>query len=298
MTPTQAQQVLSVAEHGSFSAGARALGASQAAVSNAVAVVEEALGVKLFRRTTRSVTPTSAFRSLRSGFERLVRADAVIAERASKVRVASSPVLKVGLSPVVDARLVDPVLAQFERTHPTTSVELLELNLRELEHALASGDIDLAIAPSHGHGPFKTFVLYREPLMVVGALASGEPVPLQQLAAESVIMMPDACGLARATVRLFREGRVRLRRAKIVALGYDLLERAAAQGRGHAVLPRSKLNDRSSARPLLQPNGAPAVLEVRVLQRRTATARPQQQLSALLKARSRATAERKARDGG
>jgi LysR family transcriptional regulator, hydrogen peroxide-inducible genes activator len=284
MTPVQAQQVLAVARHESFSRAARALGASQATVSNAVAMVERSLGVQLFRRTTRQVAPTPAFRALRRGLERLVSAEQAIVDAAAKARKEVSPELKVGVSPVVDAARVDPLLASFERTHPATSVALIELNLRELEQALASGAVDLAIAPVSGRSAFKSFVLYREPLLVVGGLAAGQPVALRALSEVSVIMMPDACGLARATVRLFRDGRVPLRRAKTLALGYHLLEHAALRGRGHAVLPRSKLSEATRAQPLLRADGQPAELEVRVLQRRTSVTRPQQQLSAVLRA--------------
>jgi LysR family transcriptional regulator, hydrogen peroxide-inducible genes activator len=284
MTPVQAQQVLAVARHQSFSRAARALGASQATVSNAVAVVERSLGVQLFRRTTRQVTPTPAFRALRRGLERLVRAEQAIVDAAAKARLAVSPELKVGVSPVVDAARLDPLLASFERRHPTIGVALIELNLRELEQALASGAVDVAIAPVSGRSAFKSFVLYREPLLVVGGLVVGQPVALRSLSEAAIIMMPDACGLARATVRLFREGRVPLRRAKTLALGYQLLEHAALRGRGHAVLPRSKLTAATRAQPVLRADGSPAQLEVRVLQRRTAVTRPQQQLSAMLRA--------------
>lgn len=48
------------AETGSFSAAARLLGLSPAAVSKNVARLEEGLGVRLFQRSTRSLTPTEA----------------------------------------------------------------------------------------------------------------------------------------------------------------------------------------------------------------------------------------------
>ena len=52
--------VLSIARLGSFRAAALELGMSTTALSNAVAKLEQRLGVRLFNRTTRSVSLTDA----------------------------------------------------------------------------------------------------------------------------------------------------------------------------------------------------------------------------------------------
>src|SRR5437764_3321681 len=50
-------------EQGSFSKAARTLGVTPQAASRSVVRLEETLGVTLFRRTTRRVTPTDAARA-------------------------------------------------------------------------------------------------------------------------------------------------------------------------------------------------------------------------------------------
>jgi DNA-binding transcriptional LysR family regulator len=57
---TDLDAVLGVARHGSFRAAALELGMSTTALSNAIAKLEKNLGIRLFNRTTRSVSLTDA----------------------------------------------------------------------------------------------------------------------------------------------------------------------------------------------------------------------------------------------
>ncbi|MDC0668875.1 LysR family transcriptional regulator [Nannocystis sp. ncelm1] len=54
------QAVVAVATHRSFRAAAKEVGLSPSALSHAIAGLEQQLGVRLFHRTTRSVSPTDA----------------------------------------------------------------------------------------------------------------------------------------------------------------------------------------------------------------------------------------------
>lgn len=60
LSSRELQAVCSVAEHGSFMAAALTLGLSQPALTRTVQRVEQALGLELFRRTTRRVEVTPA----------------------------------------------------------------------------------------------------------------------------------------------------------------------------------------------------------------------------------------------
>ena len=57
------EAALAIMRLGSFRAAALELGMSTTALSNAIAKLERQLGVRLFNRTTRSVSPTDAGRS-------------------------------------------------------------------------------------------------------------------------------------------------------------------------------------------------------------------------------------------
>jgi LysR family transcriptional regulator, hydrogen peroxide-inducible genes activator len=60
-------------------------------------------------------------------------------------------------------------------------------------------------------------------------------------------MVPDACGLARATRALFRSQRRKLQEYSGEAMSYQVLEEWAALGIGAAILPKSKVTTSKNA---------------------------------------------------
>ena len=72
MEPEQLRIFLAVAEHGSFTAAAKALFVSHSTTSRAVAALESELGLPLFLRQGRSVALTKAGETLKPEAERLL----------------------------------------------------------------------------------------------------------------------------------------------------------------------------------------------------------------------------------
>ena len=72
MEPEQLRIFLAVAEHGSFTAAAKALFVSHSTTSRAVAALERELGAPLFLRQGRSVALTKAGETLKPEAERLL----------------------------------------------------------------------------------------------------------------------------------------------------------------------------------------------------------------------------------
>lgn len=111
-----------VAETRSFVAAGRLLGVSASAVGKSVARLEEKLGVRLFHRSTRSVTLTA------EGTLFLERSRRILAEieaaelELSQASTAPRGRLRVSL-PLVSS-LVLPVLAEFMREYPEIELDL------------------------------------------------------------------------------------------------------------------------------------------------------------------------------
>ena len=117
-----------VGERGGFAKAARQLGRSPAAVTRAVAALEERLGLRLFNRTTRSVALTD------DGLRYLERCRHVLGEVAALEAAASAarqePQGSMALTaPVIFGSLhVLPILERFLADHPAVDARLLLLD--------------------------------------------------------------------------------------------------------------------------------------------------------------------------
>ena len=149
------------AELGSFSAAARRLAMTPAAVSRNVAVLEANLGIRLFQRSTRSLALTEAGeRFLYSIRANLAELQDAIASAAND-QAAPSGVLKVSMSPNFGIDHILPLLPEFLARYPAIRPEWMFENrpvdlIAEGYDAAIGGGFDLApgiiartIAPAH-----------------------------------------------------------------------------------------------------------------------------------------------------
>ncbi|GAA2827867.1 LysR family transcriptional regulator [Aminobacter aminovorans] len=110
------------AETRSFVVAGRQLGISASAVGKAVARLEDRLGVRLFHRSTRSITLTSEGSLFLERCRRIAGEFEAAEEELSQARAAPSGPLRVSL-PVAGTLLL-PVLADFMRAWPEVRLEL------------------------------------------------------------------------------------------------------------------------------------------------------------------------------
>jgi DNA-binding transcriptional LysR family regulator len=115
--------ILAVARRVGFAAAASELGMSPSAVSHAVRLVEERLGVPLFARTTRSVALTEAGRAL---VEAAAPALRDIGERVERIRAAKGRVgglLRLNV-PNMALPILTPVVGEMAKRFPGVTVEI------------------------------------------------------------------------------------------------------------------------------------------------------------------------------
>ncbi|OGQ50658.1 MAG: LysR family transcriptional regulator [Deltaproteobacteria bacterium RIFCSPLOWO2_02_FULL_53_8] len=149
------------AEAGSFSAAARRLGLTPAAVSRNIAQLEANLGIRLFQRSTRRLTLTEAgerfLRNIEGGLESI---EAAIADVTSTVGEPSG-VLRLSAAPAFGLEYLLPLMPQFMNRYPAVVPEW-HFDNRQVEliadgyDAAIGGGIELSsgvvvreLAPAH-----------------------------------------------------------------------------------------------------------------------------------------------------
>lgn len=138
------EAVLTIARRGSFRAAAIDLGMSTTALSHTVGRLEASLGIRLFNRTTRSVSLSDAGRKF---VERIAPALAEIRaamDTARSQRETPSGLLRINAS-VQAGREIAPVMLAFLRRYPDMQVDLVTEG--RLVDIVAEG-FDLGIRPA------------------------------------------------------------------------------------------------------------------------------------------------------
>jgi len=127
---------------GSFTAAARSLSISPSAVSKSVQRLEQALGLSLISRTTRSLTLTPEGRDLHERALRLLRDAEEIEQVAKTARAEPSGTLRIAASLPIGIHMIAPVLPAFRALHPKV---MIDLRLSDQFVDIVEAGIDVAV---------------------------------------------------------------------------------------------------------------------------------------------------------
>jgi len=135
-----------VVEAGGFSAAGRDLGMTPSAISKLVARLEDRLGARLFRRTTRKQSLTQEGETFYRHCARIV-ADLEEAERAvTELGQVARGTLRVNAAVNFGHHQIEPILAEFLARYPEMRVDL---TLSDSYVNLVEEEIDVAIRAGH-----------------------------------------------------------------------------------------------------------------------------------------------------
>lgn len=195
-------------ETGSFSKAAHASGVTPQATSRSVARLEQALGVTLFRRTTRSLSPTPAAHEY---YERCARALALLSDgerHLSKRGGIAEGQVRISVPTTYGHHRLLPALASFAERYPKIAVDV---GVSNQNVDLVRGGFDLAIR--RGTIRDKTLVARKLGDFTLGVYASsayvaraGTPKTLEDLTRHECVtfVMPSS---GRALAWEFADGK-------------------------------------------------------------------------------------------
>ncbi|MFI7064468.1 LysR family transcriptional regulator [Kribbella sp. NPDC050124] len=136
-----------VAERGTFTSAATALGYTQSAVSRQIASLERAAGAQLLERRREGVRLTAAGQVvLRSAAGVLDQLDATARELAGLPETGGT--VRLGWFPSAGAVVLPRAISALRRTHPSITVTTREGSTPALVRALRAGSVDLALLAS------------------------------------------------------------------------------------------------------------------------------------------------------
>lgn len=191
--------VLAVRQHGSLVMAARALRVAPSAVTKRLAALEARLGLRLFQRTTRRVSPTAEGDTLCERAVHLLRAfDEVEAELRERQAEPAGPI-RIAATFGFGRLWVGPALAAFQARHPGIQVQLqLTERLPDLAVEGYDGAIWLWNAPSERAAEWVSRRLASNQRVLVASPAyierHGAPRTLTDLASHACLVVRENDG--------------------------------------------------------------------------------------------------------
>jgi DNA-binding transcriptional LysR family regulator len=131
-----------VAQHGGFTAAARAIGVDKGRLSRSVAMLEDTLGVRLIHRSTRSVSLTDAGQRFYQGCQTVLGSARAAFDSVAELQKEPAGIVRLGCSVVAAQNYVAPILPAYLAQHPKVTV-IVEHGDRWINPL--DSDLDLAL---------------------------------------------------------------------------------------------------------------------------------------------------------
>jgi DNA-binding transcriptional LysR family regulator len=253
-----------VVQSGSLGKAAAQLSVSHAAISQVIADLEHALGVRLFDRSARGVEPTIYARAL------LARGRAAFDELKQGIRdieFINDPTageLTIGYvqsnATTVFPQIVERFSADYPRVVmradivPTPSFTFR--GLRDRTYDLILARISKLQPDDSAMNDLNIEVLFDDPWIIVASMRSPwarrRKVDLAELLEEPWLMPPSDTPSYEIVAEAFKARDLRMPTATLVTYSIDLRAKLSARGRFITVVPRSVLGDANEPHALLK----------------------------------------------
>lgn len=190
------EMVHAVMQHGSLALAAQALGLTPSAVTRRLASLETSLGVRLFQRSTRRVSPTAEGETLAQRAAELLRGFENLESELRERQAEPAGPIRLAATFGFGRRWLGPVLAQFQARHPAVTVQLqLTERLPDLAAEGLDGAVWLWSAPERRAGEWVSRRLAPNRRVLVAAPAylavHGAPKALDDLAMHHCLVVRE-----------------------------------------------------------------------------------------------------------
>lgn len=194
MELTHLKYFMAVAEELHFGRAAKRLNVSQPPLSQQIMKLEDELGVKLFRRSSRVVELTEVGKFFMEEVKAILNRVALMEERMARISSGQSGTLAVGFNEPVLNTVLPKAVDKFRRRYPEVELQLFEMKTPAQLTALHNREIQLALLRPYGFDltGLQSLLLYQEHYLL--ALPEGhkllayDEIALSMLEKEEIIM--------------------------------------------------------------------------------------------------------------
>ncbi|MDY7579968.1 LysR family transcriptional regulator [Herbaspirillum sp. RTI4] len=151
-TPRQLDAFITVADMRSFTAASQRLSLSASAVSQLIAELEQTIGFRLFDRSTRLVSLSSAGKEFLASAETAVKHLRQAESAAADVRNRAAGVVRIAAPMVLASVMLPEAIQAYQQKQPKVVVRIRDASVERLVDMVASGDADLAVGPDRATG--------------------------------------------------------------------------------------------------------------------------------------------------
>lgn len=169
------EYVIAVATHGGISGAAEKLGISQPTFSKYLKKIESELGVELFDRSSLPIKLTRAGECFVEAGKRFIDLDRQLEKQIEEIKSNKSGIVRVGISPSRSPYMLPDIIEAYREKRPSARIVIEERTTSELNHRLASGELDLIISilDQETEG-FERVVLFDESIMLAISAKNSE----------------------------------------------------------------------------------------------------------------------------
>ncbi len=249
MDTRQLAAFVEVVERRSFSQAAERLGVTQPAVSLQVRALEKRVGTQLLDRSGRRVEPTEAGLRLYRGAQRLLQLEEQVLDEVSADRSGElDGELRIGASTGPAAVVVPVLLCQFNVLHPAVHVALEVHDTQTVVDLVAERELELGIVgAARRHRAVRFEPILRDEVILICPPRhpfAGRTVTVEELRAETLILMQEGAGVRQVVEDELRARGVRLRDLSVsLELGLQESARSAVlAGYGVTFISRSAVD--------------------------------------------------------
>src|SRR4030095_11072891 len=162
----QLRAFAAIARLGTLTKAADALHSTQRALSAQIGELESALGVRLFDRSTRSVTSTEAARDLAPVVDKILADVDLVMTHARDVATRNVGRVVVAALPSVSATLLPRAVVRFRARHPGVTVVLRDALAERIVRMIQDDEVDFGITSAPTPDPHLEFTRLASDQMV------------------------------------------------------------------------------------------------------------------------------------